>query len=215
VTRPIRLLIVEDHAVVRQSLRFVLDQEPDIEVVGEASTAAVALSLAAAARPDVVLLDLFLPDEDGTAVLRRLRQAYPELAVVVLTSAADDAHLLAALHGGAASYLEKTAGIADVLATVRAAAAGQSALPPGVTARLLHAVRERERAAEPLNRLTPRELDVLAAIANGQSNRDIARLLRISEETVKTHVSSILAKLGLADRTQAAIYALRHGIIVT
>jgi NarL family two-component system response regulator LiaR len=208
----IRLLIVEDHAVVRQSLRFVLDQEPDIEVVGEAATAAVALSLAAAARPDVVLLDLFLPDEDGTAVLRRLREAYPDLAVVVLTSAPDDAHLIAALHAGAASYLEKTAGISEVVATVRAAAAGQSALPPGVTARLLHAMRERERAGEPLSRLTPRELDVLAAIAKGQSNRDIARVLRISEETVKTHVSSILAKLGLADRTQAAIYALRHGI---
>lgn len=214
-TAPIRLLIVEDHAVVRQSLRFVLDQEPDIEVVGEASTAAVALSLAAAARPDVVLLDLFLPDDDGTAVLRRLREAYPDLAVVVLTSAPDDGHLLAALHAGAAAYLEKTASVGEVLATVRAAGAGQNALAPGVTARLLRAMRERERAAEPLNRLTPRELDVLGAIAKGQSNRDIARGLRITEETVKTHVSSILAKLGLADRTQAAIYALRHGIITT
>jgi two-component system, NarL family, response regulator LiaR len=209
----IRLLIVEDHAVVRQSLRFVLDQEPDIEVVGEASTATVALSLAAAARPDVVLLDLLLPDEDGITVLKRLRDAHPDLVVVVLTSAPDDAHLLAALHGGAASYLQKTASIGEVIATVRAAAAGQSTLPPGVTARLLHAIRERERASEPLQRLTPRELDVLAAVARGQSNRDIARALHISEETVKTHVSSILAKLGLADRTQAAIYALRHGII--
>jgi two-component system, NarL family, response regulator LiaR len=214
-TAPIRLLIVEDHAVVRQSLRFVLDQEPDIEVVGEASSAAQALSLGAATQPDVVLLDLLLPDADGITVLKRLREAHPDVAVVVLTSAPDDAHLLAALHGGAASYLEKTAGIGEVLATVRSAAAGQSVLPPGVTARLLHATRERERGGDPLQRLTPRELDVLTAVAKGQSNRDISRTLRISEETVKTHVSSILAKLGLADRTQAAIYALRHGIIAT
>jgi NarL family two-component system response regulator LiaR len=214
-TASVRLLIVEDHAVVRQSLRFVLDREPDIEVVGEAPNAALALSLAAAAQPDVVLLDLLLPDEDGITLLRQLRGAHPDLAVVVLTSAPDDAHLLAALHGGATSYLQKTAGIDEVLATVRAAAAGQSTLPPGVTARLLHAIRERERASEPLQRLTARELDVLAALAKGLSNRDIARALRIAEETVKTHVSSILAKLGLADRTQAAIYALRHGIVAS
>ncbi len=209
----IRLLIVEDHAVVRQSMRFLFNQEPDIEVVGEAATGADALSVAAAIRPDVVLLDLFLPDLDGIGVLQRLREQRPDLPVVLLTSAPDDAHLLAALHAGATSYLQKTAEVGEVLATVRAAARGETTLPAGVTTRLLQAMRERDRQPQPVDRLTPRERDVLAAIAQGRSNREIARALRISEETVKSHVSSVLAKLGLADRTQAAIYALRHGIV--
>jgi NarL family two-component system response regulator LiaR len=210
----IRLLIVEDHAVVRQSMRFLFDQEPDIEVVGEAATgsAALALALASGQQPDVVLLDLFLPDLDGITVLQRLRERRPDLPVVLLTSAPDDAHLLAALHAGATSYLQKTAEVGEVLATVRAAARGESALPPGVTTRLLAAMRARTREPQPLDRLTPRERDVLAALAQGRANREIARTLRISEETVKSHVSSVLAKLGLADRTQAAIYALRHGV---
>jgi NarL family two-component system response regulator LiaR len=209
----VRLLIVDDHAVVRQSMRFLLDQEPDIEVVGEAAGGAAALSLAAATHPAVALLDLFLPDIDGIEVLKRLRAQDPGIHVVILTSAADDSLLLAALDAGATSYLPKTAEIGEVLATIRAAALGQSTLPPRITARLVHAVRQRDRDIGPLHRLTPRERDVLAALAQGLSNRDIARTLRISEETVKTHVSSILAKLGLADRTQAAIYALRHGIV--
>ncbi len=209
----IRLLVVEDHAVVRQSLRFLLDQEPDIEVVGEAATGALAVSMAAATAPDVVLLDLFLPDLDGIAVLARLREGRPDLPVVILTSAPDDEHLVAALRAGATSYLHKTADVRDVLATVRSAARGESSLPPGVTGRLLNAMRERDRRPRPLDRLTPRERDVLAALAQGLSNREIARGLGIAEETVKSHVSSLLGKLNLADRTQAAIYALRHGVV--
>jgi len=209
----IKLLIVEDHAVVRQSMRFLFDQEPDIEVVGEAATGAAALRTATTTRPDVVLLDLFLPDLDGVTVLTRLRQERPDLPVVLLTSAPDDVHLLAAVRAGATSYLQKTAEVGEVLATVRAAARGESTLPAGVTTRLLAAVRAQTREPDPLDRLTPRERDVLAALAQGRANREIARTLRISEETVKSHVSSVLAKLGLADRTQAAIYALRHGIV--
>jgi NarL family two-component system response regulator LiaR len=208
----IRLLVVDDHTVVRQSMRFLFDQEPDIEVVGEAATGAAAVPMVAVARPDVVLLDLFLPDLDGVVVLQRIRQEYPDVRVVMLTSAPDDAHLVAALRAGATSYLQKTAEIGEVLATVRAAARGESTLPPGVTTRLLNAMRDEVRQPHPVDRLTPRERDVLAALAGGRSNREIARTLRISEETVKTHLSSVLAKLGLADRTQAAIYALRHGI---
>jgi len=210
----IRLLIVDDHAVVRQSMCFLFEQEPDIAVVGEAATGTDALAMAGAVAPDVVLLDLFLPDLDGVTVLQRLRDNGCAVPVVILTSAPDDAHLLAALNAGATSYLQKTAEVGEVLATVRAAARGESTLPPGLTSRLLHAIRERDRSPDPLSRLTPRERDVLAAIAQGRSNREIARALRIGEETVKSHVSSVLAKLGLADRTQAAIFALRHGIEV-
>jgi NarL family two-component system response regulator LiaR len=207
----IRLLIVEDHAVVRQSMRFLFEQEPDIEVVAEAATGAAAIPLVDTA--DVVLLDLFLPDIDGIEVLKRLRDKRSDLPVVMLTSAPDDAHLLAAINAGATSYLQKTAEVGEVLATVRAAARGESTLPPGLTTRLLNALRDQQRNPPPASRLTPRERDVLAAVAQGRSNREIARALRISEETVKSHVSSVLAKLGLADRTQAAIYALRHGIV--
>jgi NarL family two-component system response regulator LiaR len=164
------------------------------------------------ARPDVVLLDLFLPDLDGVVVLQQIRQGSPDVRVVMLTSAPDDAHLVAALRAGATSYLQKTAEIGEVLATVRAAARGESTLPPGVTTRLLNAMRDEARQPHPVDRLTPRERDVLAVLAGGRSNREIARTLRISEETVKSHLSSVLAKLGVADRTQAAIYALRHGI---
>lgn len=209
----IRLVIVDDHTVVRQSLRFLLDQEPGIEVVGEAATGASAVPMVAVTRPDVVLLDLFLPDLDGVTVLERIRAERPDTRVVMLTSAPDDAHLLAAIRAGATSYLQKTAEISEVLATVRAAARGQSTLPPGVATRLLNAVRDEGRRTDPIDRLTPREHDVLVALAQGRSNREIARTLRIGEETVKSHLSSILVKLGVADRTQAAIYALRHGIV--
>ncbi len=208
----IRLLVVDDHTVVRQSMRFLFDQEPDIEVVGEAATGAAAVPMVAVAQPDVVLLDLFLPDLDGVVVLQQIRQGSPDVRVVMLTSAPDDAHLVTALRAGATSYLQKTAEIGEVLATVRAAARGESTLPPGVTTRLLTAMRDEARQPHPVDRLTPRERDVLAALAGGRSNREIARTLRIGEETVKSHLSSVLAKLGVADRTQAAIYALRHGI---
>jgi NarL family two-component system response regulator LiaR len=216
----IRLIIVDDHTVVRQGMRFLFDQEPDIEVVGECATGAAVAPAVAALRPDVVLLDLFLPDIDGIAVLQLIRAGRPGTAVVMLTAAPDDAHLVAALRTGATSYLQKTAEAAEVLATVRAAARGESTLPTGVATRLLGAIREeavREAGGRirPLDRLTPRERDVLVALAEGRSNREIGRTLRISEETVKTHLSSVLAKLGVADRTQAAIYALRHGVVGT
>jgi two-component system, NarL family, response regulator LiaR len=209
----IRLAIVEDHAVVREGMRFLFGQEPDIEVVGEAATGAAAGPMVAASRPDVLLLDLFLPDVDGIAVLKEIRRDSPDTRVVMLTSAPDDASLVAAIRAGATSYLQKTAGVPEVLASVRAAARGESTLPPEVATRLLNALQSEGRAVDPLDRLTPRERDVLAALAQGRSNREIARALRIGEETVKTHVSAVLAKLGLADRTQAAIYALRRGLV--
>jgi NarL family two-component system response regulator LiaR len=169
--------------------------------------------MVAASQPDVLLLDLFLPDVDGIAVLKEIRRDSPDTRVVMLTSAPDDASLVAAIRAGATSYLQKTAAVSAVLTTVRAAARGESTLPPDVATRLLNALQSEGRAVDPLDRLTPWERDVLTALAQGRSNREIARALRIGEETVKTHVSGVLAKLGLADRTQAAIYALRRGLV--
>jgi len=207
----IRVLIADDHKVVRQGLRFLLSSEPGIEVAGEAADGVAALAAIRDIRPDVVLLDLFMPRLDGLAVLAAMRDQRLTAAVLVLTSSADDQHLVEAIKAGALSYLPKTAGVDQVVDAVRAAARGESVLQPAATARLLRELRH--AAADPLGQLTPRETDVLKGLAQGRSNREIAKALSVSEETVKSHVSSILAKLGLADRTQAAIFALQHHLV--
>jgi len=207
----IRVLIADDHKVVRQGLRFLLSSEPGIEVAGEAADGVAALAAIRDIRPDVVLLDLFMPRLDGLAVLAAMRDQRLPAAVLVLTSSADDQHLVQAIKAGALSYLPKTAGVDQVVDAVRAAARGESVLQPAATARLLRELRH--AAADPLGQLTPRETDVLKGLAQGRSNREIAKALSVSEETVKSHVSSILAKLGLADRTQAAIFALQHHLV--
>jgi two-component system, NarL family, response regulator LiaR len=208
----IRVLIADDHKIVRQGLRFLLSQESGIEVAGEAADGVAALEAVRALRPDVVLLDLFMPGLDGIAVLKALQADGLASGVLVLTSSQDDAHLVQAIRAGALSYLPKTADVDQVVASVRAAARGESVLQPAATARLLRELR-RGSAADPLGRLTPRERDVLTEVARGRSNREIARALSVSEETVKSHVSSILAKLGLADRTQAAIFGLQRQLV--
>jgi NarL family two-component system response regulator LiaR len=205
----IRVVIADDHRVVRDGLCYLLGQEPDVEVAGEAGDGRQALDVVAATRPDVLLLDLYMPGLDGHAVLAALRDAPQRPAVVVLTSAADDEHLVRAMHAGATSYLLKTAAAEQVIAAVRDAAGGTASLSPELLTRLTHALR-RPPPADPLRQLSPRERDVLALIARGHSNRQIARDLAIGEQTVKTHVSSILGKLGLQDRVQAAIFALRQ-----
>jgi NarL family two-component system response regulator LiaR len=210
----IRVLIADDHEVVRQGLRFVLDQEEDIEVAGECADGLRAISRLAAVRPDVVLLDMVMPGADGLAVLQAIQNGSAgwRPAVIVLTSFGEDERVIAAIRAGALSYLPKTSAVDRVVAAVRAAARGESVLEPGTAALLVRHVRD-GAAARPLDVLSPRERDVLAGLARGRSNRQIARALTVGEETVKTHVSSILAKLGLADRTQAAIFGLQQGLV--
>ena len=205
----IRVVIADDHRIVRDGLCYLLGQEPGIEVVGEAGDGRQTVDVVAATRPDVLLLDLYMPDRDGHAVLAALGGASGRPAIVVLTSATDDEHLVRAMQAGATSYLLKTAAGDDVIAAVRAAAAGTASLSPDLLTRLTQAIR-RPPPPDPLEPLSPRERDVLELIARGHSNRQIARDLLIGEQTVKTHVRSILAKLGLQDRVQAAVFALRH-----
>jgi two-component system, NarL family, response regulator LiaR len=205
----IRVVIADDHRVVREGLRYLLSQEPDVEVIGEAEDGAQALQVTAATSPDVLLLDLYMPELDGHGVLAALRDTPHQPAVVVLTSATDDEHLVRAVHAGATSYLLKTAAAEEVVAAVRAAANGTANLSPDLLTRLTRALR-RPPPVDPLEPLSPREREVLQLIASGRSNRQIASELIIGEQTVKTHVSNILMKLDLQDRVQAAIFALRH-----
>jgi NarL family two-component system response regulator LiaR len=205
----IRVVIADDHRVVRDGLRYLLDQEPDIDVVGEAGDGQHTLHVVAATRPDVLLLDLYMPELDGHRVLAALQEEPHQPAVVVLTSATDDEHLVRAMHAGATSYLLKTAAGEQVVAAVRNAATGIASLSPDLLTRFTQALR-RPPPPDPLHPLSPRERDVLHLLARGRSNREIARELAIGEQTVKTHVSSILTKLDLQDRVQAAIFALRY-----
>jgi len=208
----IRVLIVDDHKVVRQGLRFMLDQEADIEVIGEAADGEAAIEAVAEHVPNVVLLDLLMPKKDGLAALREIKRVSPATQVVILTSHPDDAHLFDAIKLGAIAYVLKSAGVDVVMGSVRAAARGESMLDSNVAGKLLEEMR-RPRAGQDPDELSKREIDVLTALARGRSNKEIAKDLSISEETVKTHVSNILSKLHLADRTQAAIYALQRKLV--
>ena len=196
----ISVLIVDDHPVVRQGLRALLEVQDDIMVVGEAGDGRAAVSLATSLSPDIVLLDLKLPGMDGIAALQPLSAA--GLRVLVLTSATDPAAASQAVRAGAAGVLYKDIDPDALVRAIRSVHDGNVLLAPEAASALV-----RGSAA---NTLTPREREVLAAIAEGRSNREIARLLRVSEKTVKAHVSSVLAKLGVQDRTQAAVYAVRH-----
>jgi NarL family two-component system response regulator LiaR len=207
----IRLLVVDDHKLVRQGMRFLLSQEKEIEVVGECEDGAQAVRAVRRLRPDVVLLDLLMPVMDGIAALHAIMEIAPETRVIVLTSDRDDRRVLEAVKAGATSYLLKTAGVEEVVESVHAASRGESVLDPSVAARLMEEVRRPRRTL--VDELSARELEVLGALARGRSNKEIARSLGIAEETVKSHVSNILSKLNLADRRQAAIYALQQRLI--
>jgi NarL family two-component system response regulator LiaR len=210
VTEPIRVLVVDDHAVVREGLRTFLALQDGIEVIGEAVDGAEAVDAAEHLRPDVVLMDLVMPRLDGVAAMRVLRERLPGARVVVLTSFLDDDKLLPALRAGAAGYLLKNAPPQEVARAVRAAHVGEALLDPVVAARLVEAL---AAGKDPLDRLTPREREVLELIGRGFPNKLIARELGLSEKTVKTHVGHVLAKLGVTDRTQAAVAAVRAGLV--
>jgi DNA-binding NarL/FixJ family response regulator len=208
----IRVLIADDHAVVRQGLRTFLELQDDIEVVADVADGEAALSAVEAHEPDVVLMDLVMPGVGGIEAIRRLRELRPETRVLVLTSFLDDEKLFPAVHAGAAGYLLKDVEPAELVRAIHTVADGEALLHPAVAARLMEEFSETERPA-PEEALTAREREVLELIARGLPNKLIARDLEIAEKTVKTHVSSILGKLGLTDRTQAALYAVRAGLI--
>jgi DNA-binding NarL/FixJ family response regulator len=208
----IRVLIVDDHAVVREGLRAFLELQDGIEVVGEARDGEHAVAEAERLQPDVVLMDLVMPKLDGVGAMRRLSQSVPSARVVVLTSFLEDERLLPAIQAGAAGYLLKNTEPAELARALRAAHAGEAIIDPTVAARLVSALADGSRVSR-REQLTRREREVLELIVRGRSNKRIALELGIAEKTVKTHVGHLLAKLGVTDRTQAALLAVRQGLV--
>lgn len=208
----IRVLLVDDHAVVRQGVRFFLATQPDIVVVGEAENGQAALALVAEQQPDVVLMDLKMDLLDGIAATQQIKSRYPEVEVIVLTSFVEHAQVAAVIKAGATGYLLKDVQPAELAMAIRAAQRGEVHLHPQA-ARLLMQALGPQGQAPTVEPLTEREIEVLNALARGASNKQIADTLIVSEKTVKAHVSNILSKLGLQSRTQAVLYALRHGIV--
>ncbi len=216
---PIRILLVDDHAVVREGLRAFLALQDGFEIVGEAADGDEAVERAAELEPDVILMDLVMPKLDGVSAMRELRRRGGRASkahVIVLTSFLDDDRLLPALEAGAAGYLLKNSQPTELARAVRAAQSGEAIIDPTAAARLVHALSDPDRARSgptPLDQLTSREREVLILIAQGRANKRIALELGISEKTVKTHVGHVLAKLGVTDRTQAAVLAVQEGLL--
>jgi DNA-binding NarL/FixJ family response regulator len=208
---PIQVFLLDDHEVVRRGLRDLLEAEADIEVVGEAGSAASALARIPALRPDVAVLDVRLPDGDGISVCREIRSRLPATACLMLTSYSDDQALLGAIMAGAAGYVLKQTCAADLVSAVRAVAAGLSTLDSYATQRVLLRLREQIAGVDPASRLTEQEKRVLSLIGEGLTNRQIAEHLTLSEKTAKNYVSSVLGKLGMQRRSQAAAFAARRG----
>ena len=209
---PIRILVVDDHFVVREGLRAYLELQEDMRVVGEAADGRAALREAERLQPDVILMDLAMPVLDGVDAMRELRRRMPDVRVIVLTSYLDEDRLLPAIQAGAAGYLLKDVQPRELARAVRAARDGEALLDPAAAAKLVAALAQTPTEASG-DALTARELEVLAHIGAGMSNKRIARELEISESTVKAHVGRVLAKLGVADRTQAVLHAQRIGLL--
>ena len=209
-----RILLVDDHKVVRLGLRALLDSEPDIEVVGEASTAAQAVQFTEQLRPQLVLMDIRLPDQSGIEACQKIRQRWPDIQVLMLTSFADEDLVVEAINAGAAGYVLKQLDTADLLKAVRAVSQGDAILDPAVTQKIMARVRraEQEAHAAAFHDLSERELQVLALVAEGKTNAEIGEVLILSEKTVRNHVSAILSKLNMTNRIEAATYAVRHHI---
>jgi NarL family two-component system response regulator LiaR len=212
---PITVLLVDDHQVVRQGVRAFLDTQTDLSVVGEAESGEEAINLSGQQVPDVILMDLVMPGEiDGVEATRQVKNTSPRTQVVVLTSYHEDEHIFPAIRAGALSYVLKDIGPEELADVIRKAAMGEAVLNPRVASRLIKEVQgHRNLETNPFTELSDREMEVLRLIAAGSSNAGIAEELVISEKTVKGHVSNILGKLHLADRTQAAVYAWREGIV--
>jgi len=206
---PIRLLIADDHSIVRQGLSMFLGVDPEIEIIAEARDGAEAYNLALQLRPDVVLMDLLMPVMDGISATAAIRRELPETEVLALTSVLEDGSVIEAVRAGAIGYLLKDTEANELRQAIKSAAAGQVQLSPQVAARLLQEVRTPDQNHP---KFTERELDVLRLLAEGKSNKEIAQSLNIGEQTVKTHVSHILNKLGVPSRTLAALYAIRIGL---
>jgi len=207
---PARVLIVDDHSIVREGLRTLLSEEAEIEVVGEAANGAEAVKLVATRHPHVVLMDLVMPEVDGIEAIRRIRARKYACEILVLTSFGDDQHVRDAIQAGATGYLLKDVLKADLLRAIHAAARGEPTLHPEAQRVLIR----QTTAPSPFKDLTERELDVLRLIAQGRSNREIALTLHLTEGTVKGYVSTVLDKLQVDDRTQAALFAVRHQLVV-
>lgn len=205
--RTIRVFLLDDHEVVRRGVAALLSAEDDIEIVGEAGTAEQALARIPAARPDVAVLDVRLPDGDGVSVCREIRSRMPEVACLMLTSFEDEEALFDAVMAGAAGYVLKQIHGSDLVGAVRTVAGGGSLLDPQSTARIMERLRERERREDPLAKLTEQERRIFELIGEGLTNREIGERVFLAEKTVKNYVSSILAKLDMQRRTQAAAYA--------
>jgi NarL family two-component system response regulator LiaR len=208
------VLICDDHAVVRQGLATFLDLQDDIEIAGEAADGEDAVAKAASLKPDVVLIDLVMPRLDGIEAIRRIRAVDPDAKIIVLTSYTDDDKIFAAIRAGASGYLMKDVSPQDLAKAIRMARDGEPLLSPDVARRLMdHVSHPAPPGSAALARLTAREVEVLRLIARGLANKEIARELVLSEKTVKTHVSNLLQKLDLSDRTQAALFAVRNGLV--
>lgn len=208
---PIHILLADDHAVVRQGLRMFLNLDPELEIVGEAGNGAEAVRLAHQLKPDVVLMDMIMPVMDGITAIGHIRRELPDTEVIALTSVLEDEKVIGAVRAGAIGYLLKDTQADELCRAIKAAAAGQVQLSPQAAARLMREV----KVPESPEALTERETDVLRLLARGKANKEIAQALIIGEKTVKTHVSNILAKLGVPSRTQAALYAVRIGLVST
>lgn len=207
-----RILLVDDHAIVRLGLMTLLNDQPDMEVVGEASTAAESVQAVERLKPDVILMDIRLPGEGGIEATRQIMKKFPESHVVMLTSFADDELIMRAINAGAIGYVLKQVGNEELLRAIRAAARGESVLDPSTTTRLLSQVREADRKAkeDAFRELSDREMDVLVHLAKGKTNAEIGKLLNLSEKTVGNYVGNMFEKLGLKNRIELAAYAYEH-----
>ena len=210
--KPIRILIADDHAIVREGQRALIETEPGMEVVGEATDGVEAVDVARALQPDVILLDLLMPRLGGVEAIKKIKAQDAEARVLVLTSFAEDEKVHAAIRAGALGYLLKDASPQDILTAIREVHRGEPSMPPVIAHKLMSELQRTSNLPPTEDPLTERELEILKLVAQGQPNLEIAERLVISERTVRTHVSNILGKLHLANRTQAALYALREGL---